>query len=402
MTGLVSTPRTAHVISNDDEALAIVDELAARFTEGAVERDARRRLPSAELDELSASGLLGITVPREYGGADVAAVTLVEVYRRLAVADPNIAQIPQSHVVYINVLREQGTPEQQRFLFAEVLAGRRLGNAQSEAGTRHVQDYRTRLVPHPDGGFVLNGTKHYSTGALFADWIPVLAKDADDHIVVAYVPADDPGVEVIDDWDGMGQRTTASGTVHLRDVRVPAERVVPHHLTFTRPQLYGAQAQVLHAAIDVGIARAALSDAVTFVRTRSRPWFESGVEQASADPLTIQRFGELEIRVRAAESLLTTAAQAIDDAREHLDDESAAATSIAVASAKAFSDPVAVETASALFEVSGTRSSLDALNLHRHWRNARIHTLHDPVRWKIQHIGGYVLNGTPPPRHGLI
>ena len=392
----------AHVIADDAEALSTARRLSAAFATGAAERDARRALPRKELELLSASGLLGITVPAAFGGADVCARTLAEVFRLLAYGDPSIAQIPQSHIVYVNVLRRQGSADQQKFFFAEVLAGRRFGNAQSEAGTRHVQDYRTRLMPDGDGGFVLNGTKHYSTGALFAHWIPVLARAADDKLHVAYVPHDAPGVTVVDDWDGMGQRTTASGTVRLEEVRVPEEHVVPHHRTFDGPQLHGAIAQLLHTAIDVGIAGAALREAADFVRTSSRPWFESGVATAAEDPLVIQRFGELAIRVRAAEALLAQAADAVDAARGDLTDESAAAASIAVATAKAFADPVAVELGSAVFEVSGTRSSLDGLNLHRHWRNARTHTLHDPSRWKVQHIGRYVLSGTPPPRHGLL
>lgn len=282
-----------------------------------------------------------------------------------------------------------------------MLAGRRFGNAQSEAGTRHVQDIRTRLTPEGDG-YVLDGVKHYSTGALFAHWIPVLARAEDDKLHVAYVPRDAPGLTVIDDWDGMGQRVTASGSVRLEHVRVPRNRVVPHHLTFTGPQLYGALAQLLHAAIDVGIAGGALDEAARFVRTKSRPWFESEYETAAQEPLLIQRFGELGIEVRAAEALLREAASQIDAASAQLDDDSAAAASIAVATAKAYGGRAAVDLADAVFEVSGTRSALRTLNLDRHWRNARTHTLHDPARWKVQHIGRYILNGTRPPRHGLL
>ncbi|MCG5214792.1 SfnB family sulfur acquisition oxidoreductase [Streptosporangium sp. KLBMP 9127] len=393
---------SAHVIADDAEAVAAARTLAAEFAPGAAERDARRLLPVEELERLSASGLLAITVPREYGGADVRAETLAEVIRLLAAADPNIAQIPQSHFAYVNVLRRQGTPEQRTFFFAGVLAGDRFGNAQSEAGTKHVQDYRTRLIPDGDGGFLLRGVKHYSTGALFAHWIPVLARREDETLHVAYVPRDADGLTVVDDWAGMGQRTTASGTVRLDDVRVPANRVVPHHLTFTGPQLHGAVAQLIHAAIDVGIAGGALAEAVEFVRTKARPWFESGLESAVEDPLSIQRIGELTVKVRAAEALLAAAGRAVDAASAALTDESAAAASIAVASAKAYVDPVAVELGGAVFELGGARAGLDGLNLHRHWRNARTHTLHDPVRWKIQHIGRYTLNGQLPPRHGLL
>ncbi|WHT21839.1 SfnB family sulfur acquisition oxidoreductase [Crossiella sp. CA-258035] len=393
---------SVRVIRGDAEALAVAAQLAEEFAAGAADRDAHRRLPEAELAELSASGLLGVTVPAAHGGADVATTTLAEVFRLLAAADPNLAQIPQSHFAYVNVLRAQGTPEQQRFFFAELLAGKRLGNAQSEAGTKHVQDYRTRLTPAGPGEFTLNGVKHYSTGALFAHWIPVLAKDPEDRLQVAYVPSDAPGLSIVDDWNGMGQRTTASGTVRLDEVRVPAGHVVPHHRTFTGPQLHGAVAQLLHAAIDTGIAGGALAEAAEFVRTRSRPWFESGAERADQDPLTIQRFGELTVAVRGAEALLATAAAEVDRARAHLADTTAAAASVAVAVAKVAADRAAIEVTNALFEVGGTRSALEELNLHRHWRNARTHTLHDPVRWKLQHIGRHTLTGEHPPRHGLI
>lgn len=392
----------AHVIADDAEALAVAAALAAEFRAGAAERDAGRRLPRAELDRLSASGLLAITVPVEYGGADVSARTLAEVFRLLATGDASLSQIPQSHFAYVNVLRRQGTEGQRKFFFAELLAGKRFGNAQSEAGTKHVQDIRTRLEPQPDGSYVLTGVKHYSTGALFADWIPVLARAEDDLLHVAYVCRDAPGLSVDDDWDGMGQRTTASGTVRLDAVPVPADRVVPHHLTFTGPQLHGAVAQLLHAAIDAGLASAALEAAAEFVRTKSRPWFESGFDTAADDPLLVQRFGELALQVRAADALLVAAARAVDAARDDLTDVTAAEASIAVAAAKAFAATAAVEVSSALFEVAGTRAAPDGLNLNRFWRDARTHTLHDPVRWKVQHIGRYVLNGTLPPRHGLL
>ncbi|MFI6936230.1 SfnB family sulfur acquisition oxidoreductase [Streptomyces sp. NPDC050287] len=393
---------TAKVIADDVEALSVARLLADDFRAGASQRDTERRLPREELDRLSASGLLAVTVPAEHGGADVCRQTLAEIFRLLASADASLAQIPQSHFVYVNVIRRQGTAEQQEFFFGEVLAGRRFGNAQSEAGTKHVQDIRTRLAPAPDGSYTLTGVKHYSTGALFADWIPVLARAEDDNLHVAYVPQGAPGLTVIDDWDGMGQRTTAGGTVRLDGVHVPADRVLPHHLTFQGPQLHGALAQLLHAAIDAGIARGALAEAAEFVRTKSRPWFESGVETAAEDPLLIQRFGELAIEVRASEALLREAARSVDEARADLTDDTAAEASIAVAVAKAHAARTAVEVAGALFEVSGTRSALNSLNLHRHWRDARTHTLHDPARWKIQHIGRYVLSGTRPPRHGLL
>lgn len=386
-----------------ERAVAVARELSDRFAEGAARRDAERILPAAELDELAASGLLAITVPAALGGADLSTTTVAEVFRVLAEGDPSIAQIPHSHFVYVGALRRQGTAAQRERLLGEVLQGRRFGNAQSEIGSKHVRDHATTLLPDGPGRWRLSGLKGYATGALLADWIPVLAHlDVDGPLHVAWVERGAPGVEVVDDWDGMGQRTTASGTVRLTDVAVPADLVTPYHLTFEGPQTYGAFAQVLHAALDAGIARAAVREAAAFVTTRSRPYPDAGVERAADDPLVVHAFGEVELAVRGAEALLAEAARAVDAAEADLTAASAGAASLAVAAARAATTHASLEASSRLFEVAGTRAALDSLNLHRHWRNARTHTLHDPAAWKVQHLGRHALDGTLPPRHGQL
>jgi SfnB family sulfur acquisition oxidoreductase len=395
-----------------DEAVAVAADLGERFAKDAATRDSDRVLPVAELDQLSESGLLAATVPASYGGAGLGAGSLAEVFRLLSAGDPSLGQIPHSHFVYVNALRHQATQEQQAFLFGEVLAGRRFGNAQSEVGTRHVRDLRTSLTPLGDGTWSLDGVKGYATGALLADWIPVLAHldtladPGAGPLHVAWVERHAEGVTVVDDWDGMGQRTTASGTVRLEGVRVSADRITPWHLTFDGPQTYGAFAQLLHAAIDAGIARAALTEAAEFVTTKSRPYpdaiAELGVERHADDPLVVQAFGELELGVRAAEALLREAGRAVDAADADLTAESAGAASLAVAAARASTTQAALDVGTRLFEVSGTRSALDSLNLHRHWRNARTHTLHDPAAWKVRHLGHFALDGTLPPNHGQL
>lgn len=392
----------AHRIASDDEAIDVARRLRARLAEGAAERDAERRLPHEEVRELAASGLLGAAVPRAYGGAGVAPRTLAGIYRHLAAGDPNVAQIPQSHAVFLHLVELRGTEEQRRLLFGEVLDGALLGNAQAEAGAATPGEIATAIVREDDGLLHLRGRKQYSTGALFADRIPVTARDADGLRYVAYVPRDHPGIAVVDDWDGMGQRTTASGTVVIDDAVVPEAWVIPLSPVFEEPGVHGALAQLLHAAIDAGIAEGALADGVDFLRTRGRPWIDAGVDRADEDPLTLQRVGELTVRVRAAEALLDRAARAIARARADLTAETAADASIEVAGAKALAGEVAVEVTSAIFDLCGTRSAGRTLNLHRHWRNARTHTLHDPVRWKLQHIGRHVVHGTHPPRHSAI
>jgi SfnB family sulfur acquisition oxidoreductase len=401
MTTLTPSCTTAVPVLTADEAIRAAATLGEEFAAGAAERDRERRLPYDELDRLAASGLLAITVPAAHGGADLPADVVAEVFRLLAQGDPNIAQLPHSHFVYVNLLRHQGTPGQRAFLLGQVLGGAWFGNAQSEIGTKHVRDYRSTLTSDGRGGWILDGVKGYCTGALFADWIPVLAHlGTDGPMHVAWVERRADGVTVTDDWDGLGQRTTASGTVALTGVAVEERLITPYAETFSRPQVYGAFAQLLHAAIDTGIARRAVLDAAEFVRTKSRPYPDAGVERAAEDPLVVHAFGELELAVRAAEALLAEAGRAIEKARVSLTEESAGAASLAVAAARASSTAASVDAGSRLFEVCGTRSALGSLDLDRHWRNARTHTLHDPAAWKVQHLGRWAVDGTLPPRHG--
>ena len=396
----------AAIPASQDEALAIATELAAAFRDGAARRDAELILPGDEVEEMTRRGLYGLTVPAWLGGPDLPMSAVAEVLRILATGDPNLAQLPHSHYVYVNLLRCCGSRDQQRELLSAVRDGARFGNAQAEAGTRTPDQIRTSIVP--DGsGYVITGEKFYCTGAWFAHIIPVLARGQDGAAYVAFVPRPARGLTVLDDWAGLGQRTTASGTVRLEGVRVGPGAVVARDPVFGGPTTYGAFAQLMHAAIDAGIARGALDEAAAFVRAKARPWFEAGVDKAADDPLLVQRAGELAVTVRAAETLLADAGRQLDAAEGEraagrLDAQQAGAASIAVAIAKAAADRAAVDTASALFELGGTRSAAAGLNLDRHWRNARTHTLHDPVRWKLQHIGRWTLTGTPPPRHGQL
>lgn len=385
------------------QAVAAARAFGRALAEGDLDRDQRRVLPYEEMKALAATGLLAVTVPAAHGGADLPVATLAEVIRLISWGDPNVGQIPHSHFVYLNQLRRQGSPEHQQRLFAEVLGGAGIANAQSEFGTRHVREFRTTLTPAESGGWLLDGEKFYCTGSLFADYLAVLAHRGDGGpLVVAWVRADAPGVEILDDWDAVGQRTTGSGTVRLSHVVVTDAWITPFATEFDGPTTYGAFAQVLHAAIDAGIARRAVDEAAAFVRTQSRPYPDAGVERAVDDPVIVRAFGEMELAVRGAEALLAQAAGAVDSANADLTETSAAEASLAVAAARAATTQVSVEVASRLFEVAGTRAALAGLDLDRHWRNARTHTLHDPAAWKIQHLGRWAAAGTLPPRHGQL
>ncbi|CAB3799983.1 SfnB family sulfur acquisition oxidoreductase [Pararobbsia alpina] len=393
-----ASTRPAHIIRNDAEAIATAHSVAEILAKEAAVRDSERRLPRDEIDVFSQSGLWAITVPADYGGAAVSFVTLTEVIKIISVADPSLGQLPQNHLGIVDVLSQVGTDAQKERFFAEVLAGKRFGNGFSERGTRNVLDLKTRLRADGDG-YRLNGTKFYSTGALFAHWVPILALDDEDRGVLAFLPSDAPGLSVVDDWSGFGQRTTASGTIKLDQVHVPPESVIAAYAAYDRPTCNGPVSQIIQAAIDAGIARAALDDTLAFVRKRSRAWVDSGVERAADDPLTIREVGDLAIRHHAAEALLEKAAQVIDALPDTPSAADIARASVAVAQAKVLTTEAALRAGEKLFELAGTQSVLSEHNYDRHWRNARTHTLHDPVRWKYHLIGNYVLNGVEPPRH---
>ncbi|PVZ40250.1 SfnB family sulfur acquisition oxidoreductase [Pseudomonas sp. CC120222-01a] len=392
---------TTSVITSDSQALAAAEHIAQQLKRDSALRDRERRLPHAELELFTRSGLWAISVPKTFGGAGVSNVTLAQVIARIAQADGSLGQIPQNHFYALEVLRVNGSPEQQRRLYAEVLAGRRFGNALAELGTKTAHDRTTRLT-HDGAGYRINGRKFYATGALYAQRIPTSVIDDQGRQQLAFVPANSQGLQVIDDWSGFGQRTTGSGSVTFDNVWVDAVDVVPFQSAFERPTPVGPLAQILHAAIDTGIARAALDDALHFVRTRSRPWVDSGLDKASDDPLTLKSFGHLVIRLHAAEALLERAGECLDRAQADSNADTVAAASIAVAEARAISTEVSLAAGTTLFELAGSQATLAEHNLDRHWRNARVHTLHDPVRWKYHAIGNYYLNNANPPRRGTI
>ncbi|TCL71470.1 SfnB family sulfur acquisition oxidoreductase [Rhizobium sp. BK251] len=395
--------RVPDLIEGDSHALEVAARLAHSFAAGASKRDSERQLPWKELDEFTASGLWGITVPKEFGGPGVSTATLAKVIATIGVADGSLSQIPQNHYYALEVLRVGASWEQKRFFYDRVLAGERFGNALAEIGRRDFIR-RTRLYSE-DGDWYVEGQKFYCTGAIYAHWIPTLAIAEEQGRQVSYlvfVPRNAPGVTIIDDWDGFGQRVTGSGSVQFERVPVEKRWIVPFQASFDRPTTIGPHAQIMHAAIDLGIGQGAYEEMLRFIRERARPWIDAKVERAADDPLALHHIGEVKVRLRAAEALLVRAAAAVDAAQEDMNADSVARASIAVAEAKILATKAGLLAANKLFELSGTSSTLSEDNLDRYWRNVRTHTLHDPVRWKYQAIGNYYLNGKLPPRHGAI
>ncbi|MGV2129162.1 SfnB family sulfur acquisition oxidoreductase [Agrobacterium vitis] len=399
--GIPAIPRPiepAHVITSDAEAIEIAHRLAADFVKDAAIRDRDRIWPVAELDAFSQSGLWSINVPKEFGGPELSYATLAKVIEIISQADSSIGQVAQNHLGVVAAIRTVSDKAQQQLIFGEVLKGLRLGNAFSEFGSKRAADFETKFTDHGDH-VIVNGKKFYSSGALLAHKVPIVALDEEGRAWYAIADRGAPGLTVIDDWSSFGQRTTLSGTVILENVKVDKAWLVPGYKGYEVPTADGAIFQIIQVAVDTGIAQAAIVETIDFVRTKSRPWVDSGLERASDDPYTIQAVGSLSLRLHAAQALLEKAGRAIDVAVANPNADTVAQAQIITAEAKILSTEIAIEATNKLFELAGTRSTLAEHNLDRHWRNARTHTLHDPVRWKYSILGKYYLNGENPPLH---
>ena len=391
-------PRSpAHIIRSDAEAIEVAQRLAEDFVREAALRDRERRLPWEELERFSASGLWAIRVPKAYGGAEVSYATLSEVIAIISAADPSLGQLPQNHFGVLSNLSLTGSEEQKRRYYAKVLQGYRFGNAFSEARSQYVTTFQTQIRFDGDTA-VLNGEKAYCTGALFAHIVPVAGVDEVGHVHIALVPRDAAGLTVIDSWDGFGQRITASGQVRIEGVRVPASDVVPAWKAYDQPTSDGPISQIIQAAVDTGIARGAFAETLRVAR-QARPWVDSGLQHGWQDPLGQALIGELAWRLQAAEAILRRAAHAVDRAVAEPSEERVAEASVIVGQAKVLSTEISLEASSRLLELGGTRSVSASQGLDRFWRNARTHTLHDPVRWKYHLVGNQLLNGVKPQRH---
>ena len=395
--------QTAQRIENKEQAIQAARQLAKQFAKEASLRDQKRQLPADELNAFSESGLWAITVPKQYGGAGLTWRDALEVIKIIAAVDPSLGQLPQNHLVIVEHIRLDGTEQQKQFFFDLVLKGVRFGNAFSEIGNKNVADFKTIIKPVNNNAneydFEVNGKKFFATGALLAHWVPIVTVNQDGLPHLAVVPRHVEGLEIVNDWSGFGQRTTASGTVIIDKVKVPADHVIPIFRAFARPTVAGPVSQIIQAAIDAGIARGAVEETIQYVRQYARPWIDSQQDKATDDHYTIAAIGDLKIKLRAAEAVLDLAADQIDYATQNPSEETVAEASVLVAEAKVLTTEIAILATNKLFELSGTRSTLAELNLDRHWRNARTHTLHDPVRWKYHLVGNYFLNDVKPPRH---
>jgi len=386
-----------------------LDSLLAQIAAGESERERERILPHQQIGLVKQARLGALRLPVTAGGAGSTIRNLFSVVIRLAEADANVAHILRNHFSVVERLVRNPRDEQARQWQAAVAGGAIIGLATTELDSPQVGNITPNTTFTADGDdYLLNGTKYYSTGTLYSDLVLVRAADPNGRAGATIIPVDRDGIELVDDWDGMGQRLTATGTTHFRNVKVKRQEIV-----FDAPDIgYGVPysntfAQLFITAAVAGISRAALRDAIALVRSRKRTFYYAPHEKPVEDPLLQETIGKIASGAHAAETVVLTAAEALDAATEAFDagsadtEELAHRAALLSAHAKIIADDAAIRNGGLIFDVGGASSTKKATNFDRHWRNARTLSTHNPVSYKERAIGQYLINGTRLPAKGF-
>ncbi|MFT4284500.1 MAG: monooxygenase [Protaetiibacter sp.] len=379
--------------------MSAFEEVVARIREGAVDRERERTLPYEQLGWLRESGFAALRVPADAGGAAADVVALTGALVDLAAADPNVPQALRGHLAFVeDRLWAPDGPDRDRWL-ARFAAGELVGNAVTEIGNVTLGAVSTRLDT-TDDGYAITGTKYYTTGSIFADWIDANALRPDGVEVAALVRRDQPGVTVSDDWDGFGQRLTGSGTTVFDAAHVDAADVFDFRERFPyQTALY----QLVLVAVLAGIAQEAERDAVHELRTRARVYSHGTASSSRHDPQLLEAIGRLSATTAATRAIALDAARAVQAAADARGADAATVAErkrdaeLAVSRAQLSVTELALRQATALFDVLGASATSTARDLDRHWRNARTVASHNPVAFKARIVGDAVVNGAEPP-----
>ena len=386
----------AAAASSSADPLVIAARLAEQFAATAVERDRAGGHAAHERQLIRDSGLLTLSIPAEFGGEGAPWSTVYQAIRILARADSALAHLFGFHHLQLAGIALYGNAVQQRNLYsASVQQGLFWGNALNPL------DRRTTAHAIP-GGYVLDGIKSFASGSVGSDWLTISAwVEEAGAALIAVVPTAQQGITVEADWDAFGQRQTDSGNVRFDGTYLPSALVLqaPGQAPTAQATLRSQVAQLVMTNLYLGIAQGAFAAARDYTLTQSRPWFASGVDEAGEDPFVQHRYGDLWLKLRPAEVLADHAARLLDAAYAKgaaLSARERGEVAVAGAEAKVLAHRAAIDIANQMFELTGARSTSARFGFDRFWRNARVHTLHDPVDYKLRDLGRYALDGRLP------
>lgn len=356
--------------------------------------------PYFSIDLIRQSKLGALRLPIELGGGGASIRDLFYAVTRLAEADPDVAHSLRFHYYQVEEFLLSPNNELRNTWLKRVADGTIIGNAYTEISNNNVGSsvYETTLSPDGDG-YRLNGTKYFSTGTLYADWVFVTASTPEGLNVSALIPTDREGVIIEDDWDGIGQRLTGSGTTVLKNAFVHKNEVT---VTNEEQTPFNSFLQLILHAVIAGILRNVVTDASSLVKRRTRTFSFAAAEKPNEDPQLLQIIGQLSSSAFAAEAIVLAAADALDiavnSAVEGVIDYSLSHdASLQAAKAKVIVDNLALQSSTQLFDVGGASATRQSANLDRHWRNIRTIASHNPVVYKARAIGNYVVNDSELP-----
>ena len=407
----MTRPQVTLSTGTDYEPLAAkFRPIFARIAEGALERERSRSLPHEPVTWLKQAGFGAVRVPREHGGAGASLPQLFQLLIELAEADSNLPQALRGHFAFVEDRLNAPPGPQRDAWFKRFVAGDLVGNAWTEVGSVAIGDVITKVSQKetPKGTqWVVNGAKYYSTGSIFADWVDLYARRADNNAdVIAAVSTHQPGVKQQDDWDGFGQRTTGSGTSVYEDAVVEPEHIIPFE---TRFKYQTAFYQLFHLATLAGIGRAVERDIAQQVRYRPRIYSTGNAGHVSQDVQIQQVVGQISALVYAAEATAIRATHPAQRAyearfRDDVDAERQANIDAEIESAQGqiVISELVLRAATDLFNALGASAASSAKALDRHWRNARTVASHNPIVYKSKIVGDWRINGTEPPYVWLI
>lgn len=388
-------------MSTAAEWIETAKEVAAKLTVDAVERDRTNETPYQEIQLLKDAGLVTLLGPAEHGGGGQTWDTAYRVIREIARADGSIGQLLGYHYLWAWAARLVATDEQ-------IAAVEELYTTNNYFFGGAVNPRDSDLTITEDGGeLVYNGHKSFSTGGKVSDLTVLegVLQGTEDHIF-AIVPSKQEGIIFHDDWDNVGQRLTESGSVTIKDVRVPWASAAGYVDRKFQPLTYNTlnvpAIQLVFTNFYLGIAQGALETALSYTRENTRAWPYGGdnKESATQEWYILDGYGDLQSKLWAAEALTDSAGAAISAVlhapRTELTAQARGEIAVRIAAAKQRVIDVGLEVGTRIFELTGARASASKYGLDRFWRNLRTHSLHDPVAYKRREVGAYALLGEVP------
>lgn len=373
-----------------------------RIAEGALAREKDRTLPYEPIQWLKQAGFGAVRVPVAFGGDGVSQKQLFQLLIELAQADSNVVQALRGHFAFVEDRLNAQKNAAQTLWFERFVRGEIVGNAWTEIGQVEIGDVATRVTAAQDGKLRINGQKYYSTGTIFADWIDLFALDetTDQHVIAA-VSTQAQGIDIVDDWDGFGQKTTGSGTLTLNNVKIERDHILVFENRF---KYQTAFYQVVHLATLAGIAQSAVETFKQEVRQRTRIYSHGNASLVREDAQILQIIGKASAQAYAAQSIALSTAEALDAAYlQHFQNDEQAEldanqrAELVSAQGQVVIAELVLNLSSELFNALGASASSTDKQLDRFWRNARVVASHNPLVYKQKVIGDWEVNQAPLP-----